>query len=132
MKAAANHMDLASRSDIIINVYGEFGRNVNLNGSMGWDHGNNMNLYTFGGSGVGGRQLGKIVGKTKRIGTSGQNRQFTAPTDDSYQCEPMGIASSVYKYFGVQNPEILSANEDMRAPNGFVAIDENAPNEWKA
>ncbi len=117
------------RNDVIINVYGEFGRNVNLNGSMGWDHGNNMNLYTFGGEGIGGRQLGKIVGSTKRIGTSGQNRQFTSPTDGSYQFEPMSIASSVYKYFGVLNPEALTTNEDPRAPAGFGAINEGVASE---
>jgi len=117
------------RNDVIINCYGEFGRNVNLNGSMGWDHGNNMNLYTFGGADIGGRQLGKIVGSTRRIGTSGQNRQFTSPTDGSYEFEPMSIASSVYKYFGVQNPEALTATEDSRAPDGFPAIDETIASE---
>ena len=119
-----------ARNDVIINCWGEFGRNVNLNASMGWDHGNNMNLYTFGGNGLGGRQLGKLVGKTERIGTSGQNRQFTSPTGDSYQFEPMCIASSLYSYFGVLNPERMSANEDTRAPAGFGAINEGAASEF--
>ncbi len=42
----------ATTDNIVINVFGDFGRRVNLNNSMGWDHGNNQNLYTFGGAGV--------------------------------------------------------------------------------
>lgn len=110
----------ASASSVVINVFGDFGRNVNLNDSMGWDHGNNQNLYTLGGSGIEGRALGKLVGRTQRIGTPFQNRQFTSPTADSYQCEPFSIASTIFKYFGVQNPEVLT---------GEPAIDENAPDE---
>ena len=122
LQVACRHMELMSATNIVINVYGDFGRNVNLNGSMGWDHGNNQNLYTVGGSGLPGRALGKLVGKTKRIGTPFQNRQFTSPTAGSYQCEPFAIASSIFKYFGVQNPEVLT---------GEPAIDEstNVPDE---
>jgi hypothetical protein len=74
------------------------------------------------GSGLPGRALGKLVGKTQRIGTPFQNRQFTSPAAGSYQCEPFAIASSIFKYFGVQNPEVLT---------GESAIDESAgvPNE---
>jgi len=120
LEVAVNHMNVTGRDNIIINVYGEFGRNVNLNNSIGWDHGNNQNLMTFGGAGIPGRGLGKIVGKTERIGASGVNRQFTSPTEDSYQAEPFSIASSMYRYFGVQNTEVL--NDD-------PPLDENAPNE---
>ncbi len=120
LEVAVKHMNLTNRDNIIINVYGEFGRNVNLNNSIGWDHGNNQNLMTFGGKGIPGRTLGKIVGTTQRIGASGVNRQFTAPTSNSYQAEPFSIASSVYKYFGVQNGEVI--NDD-------PPLDENAPNE---
>ena len=121
LNVAAKHMKLMGRNDILINIFGDFGRNVNLNGSMGWDHGNNQNLYTLGAAAVRPGALGKIVGKTQRIGTAFENRQFTSPTSDSYQCEPFSIASSVYKYFGVQNPEILT---------GEPAIDEvNTPNQ---
>ncbi len=120
LEVAVNHINLTNRDNIIINVYGEFGRNVNLNNSIGWDHGNNQNLITLGGKGIPGRTLGKIVGTTERIGSSGVNRQFTSPTSDSYQAEPFSIASSVYKYFGVQNWDVL--NDD-------PPLDENAPNE---
>jgi len=126
IQAAVRHMDAAYTAgishahNIIINVYGDFGRNVNLNNSLGWDHGNNQNLYTFGGKAIAGRGLGKIVGRTERIGSSGLNRQYTSPTSDSYQFEPFALASTMYKHFGVSNPQVIS---------GEPAIDETAPSE---
>ena len=116
LAAAVRHMQLVSANHIVINVFGEFGRNVNLNNAMGWDHGNNQNLYTLGGAGIPGRTLGKLVGRTRRIGTPSMNRQFTAPTNDSYQCEPFSIAATIFSYFGVQNPDALT---------GEPAIDES-------
>ena len=79
-------------------------------------------MYILGGSAIPGRALGKLVGRTQRIGTPFENRQLTSPTADSYQSEPFSIASAIFKYFGVQNPEILT---------GEPAIDEsdNVPNE---
>ncbi len=118
LRVAALHMNLLSADNIVINVYGDFGRNVNLNNASGWDHGNNQNLFTMGGSGIPGRSLGKLVGKTQRIGTPFENRQFTAPTADSYQFEPFALASTIYGYFGVQNPELLT---------GEPVIDETNP-----
>ncbi len=60
LRVATKHLKYADRSNggtrrtdnIVIQVHGDFGRNVNLNGSGGWDHGNNQNLYTFGGAAV--------------------------------------------------------------------------------
>jgi len=126
LEVAAKHLEVEGKGNVVINVFGDFGRNVNLNNSMGWDHGNNQNLFTVGasqsaGSNIPGRELGKIVGKTERIGKAKVNRQFTTPTADSYQCEPFSIASSIYGYFGIQNPEKLT---------GEPPIDETAPNEW--
>ena len=122
LQVAVRHLVLMAADNIVINVFGDFGRNVNLNDANGWDHGNNQNLYTIGGSGIAGRTLGKLVGKTQRIGTPYRNRQFTSPSEDSYQCEPFAIASTLFKYFGIQNPELLT---------GEPAIDESAsvPNE---
>ncbi|MBL4712516.1 MAG: twin-arginine translocation signal domain-containing protein [Gammaproteobacteria bacterium] len=121
--------------NIVINVFGDFGRRVNLNNSEGWDHGNNQNLYTIGGAGVvsaanGGanRQLGKVVGRTERVGDPGTNNQVTEPQAGSYEIEPMSVAASVYSYFGVQNPEILTADPD-RNPAGDAAIDETVAGE---
>lgn len=124
LRVAVKHMKWSNKRNIVINVFGDFGRNVNLNNAGGWDHGNNQNLYTLGGWDIKDRKLGKIVGKTKRIGTPFENRQFTSPADGSYQCEPFAIASTIFKYFGVQNPEILT---------GELPIDEiNTVNEWIA
>ena len=122
LRVGSRHLALMEANNVIINVFGDFGRNVNVNDSNGWDHGNNQNLYTIGGADITDRALGKLVGKTQRIGTPFKNRQFTSPTGDSYQCEPFAIASSFFKYFGVQNPELLT---------GEPAIDEsdNVPNE---
>jgi hypothetical protein len=108
LQVAARHLELAGASNIVINVFGDFGRNVNINDSNGWDHGNNQNFFTIGGSAIAGRALGKLAGKTEPAG--------------SYQCEPFSIASTIYKYFGVQNPEVLT---------GEPAIDEtdNVTNE---
>jgi len=139
LRVAAKHIRLGTRNDIngnplatdniVINVHGDFGRNVNLNGSMGWDHGNNQNLFTIGGSAIRpAGALGKVIGKTERFGNTGQNRQFTRPTSDSYEAEPMSIGSTVYSYFGVQNPEVLTADADMN-PAGDPKIDETVGGE---
>jgi len=67
--------------------------------------------------------LGKIVGKTEVFGSANENRLFTRPTDDSYQAEPMSIAASTYRYFGVRNPRVLTMDSEFN-PNGDNAIDE--------
>lgn len=119
LSTAMAHLRASNRNDIIINVYGDFGRNVNINDTLGWDHGNNQNFYTLGGRAISGRALGKLVGRTQRIGTNYANRQYTSPTSDSYQCEPFAIAASTFKYFGIQNPEVLTG--------GVAPIDEVTP-----
>lgn len=113
-----------STDNIIIKVHGDFGRNVNLNNSEGWDHGNNQNLYTLDGNAI--RKagaLGKVVGKTEVFGQANQNRQYTRPTEDSYEAEPLAIASTVYQYFGAQNPQALSRDDEMN-PSGDKATNE--------
>ena len=124
LQSAARHLELAGADNVVINVFGDFGRNVNLNDSQGWDHGNNQNLFTLGGAGISGRALGKLAGRTQRIGNPFQNRQFTAPTETSYQFEPFAIATTIFKFFGVQNPEVLTgepAIDEMNAvPNELI------------
>lgn len=118
-----------STDNIIIKVHGDFGRNVNLNNSAGWDHGNNQNLYTIGGAALRpAGALGKVVGKTEIFGPANENRQYTKPTDDSYQAEPVAIASSVYRYFGAQNPKPLTSDVDLN-PKGDGAINERVAGE---
>ncbi len=110
--------------NIIINVHGDFGRNVNLNNSRGWDHGNNQNLYTFGGSAIRPQgALGKVVGSTEVFGSGENNRLFTRPTDSSYQAEPMSIASSIYQYFGATNAASMTQDVEYN-PTGDAPIDE--------
>ena len=137
LRAAAKHIRYSdtvhggsrNTGNIIINVHGDFGRNVNLNNSMGWDHGNNQNLYTIGGHSIRGRAaLGKIVGKTEVFGSANENRLFTRPTNDSYQAEPMSIAASTYRYFGVQNPTVLTMDAEYN-PSGDNALDESVAGE---
>lgn len=133
----AAHLDAGGyaggrRTDnIVINVFGDFGRLVNLNNSQGWDHANNQNLYTLGGSAVrpgGASALGKVVGSTLRVGAPGQNNQYTMPTGSSYEAEPLAVASSVYSYFGAQNPEVITADPESN-PSGDVPIDETVAGE---
>ena len=117
--------------NIVINMCGDFGRRVNLNGNQGWDHGNNQNLFTFGGAGVrqgGAAALGKVVGRTVRVGDSGTNGQVTEPAPGSYEAEPMSVASTVFSYFGVQNPELLTRDDELN-PGGVPAIDETQAGE---
>lgn len=117
--------------NIVINMSGDFGRRVNLNGNQGWDHGNNQNLFTFGGAGVragGTAALGKVVGRTVRVGTPGTNNQVTEPAAGSYEAEPMSVASTVFSYFGVQNPEVLTRDDELN-PAGVPAIDETQAGE---
>lgn len=143
MKAAVLHIKYADASkntgtfttlkgnarptdNIVMNICGDFGRRVNLNGNQGWDHGNNQNLFTFGGAGVrapGAAALGKVVGKTVRVGDPGTNNQVTEPAQGSYEAEPMSVASTVFSYFGVQNPQVLTADDELN-PLGVPAIDE--------
>ena len=102
-------------NNIIINVFGDFGRLVNLNNSGGWDHANNQNLYTFGGAGVRPTKeaaaMGTVVGATRREGTPKTNNQYTVPAEGSVTFEPMSVAASIYGYFGVQNPQVMTASD---------------------
>lgn len=76
--------------------------------------------------------LGKIVGTTNIFGTPGQNRLFTKPSHptgdegvgvlgglnqdgvpiSTYEFEPQAVASTVYGWFGVTNPELLTKNDE--------------------
>jgi hypothetical protein len=142
IKSAMAHIDASNgvstigggtrtRTDnIVINVFGDFGRLVNLNGSGGWDHANNQNLYTFGGAGVRPTKeaaaLGTVVGTTRRAGSSKTNNQYTVPTSDSPTWEPMSVASSIYGYFGATNSHILTADATYN-PEGDVRFEDRLP-----
>ncbi len=130
LNIAAKHLEAEGKANVMINVYGDFGRNVHLNDSMGWDHGNNQNFFTVSANPnapsirtgkIEGYELGKIIGRTENYYEG--NRQYTRPLEDSYQAQPFAVASTIYKYFGIQNPEIMTDNI---APIDFV----NPQNEW--
>lgn len=137
LRVAAKHIRYSDISyggsrdtrNIIINVHGDFGRNVNLNNSGGWDHGNNQNLYTIGGEAIRTKgALGKIVGRTAIFGDASENRLFTKPRQDSYEAEPMAIAASTYQYFGAMNPSALTCDAESNI-EGDNAIDEQVEGE---
>ncbi len=122
---------MRTTDNIVVNMFGEFGRRVNLNNNQGWDHGNNQNLFTFGGAGVragGAAALGKVVGTTVRVGSGGTNNQVTEPASGSYEAEPMSVAATVYSYFGVQNPEVLTRDAKLNT-DGVAKIDETVAGE---
>ena len=119
-----NGFQRTTNDNIAINMFGDFGRRVNLNGNQGWDHGNNQNLYTFGGADLRPpNALGKVVGTTVRVGDPLTNNQVTEPAPVSYTAEPMSVAATVFSYFGVQNPELLTRDDEFN-PAGVPAIDE--------
>ncbi|GIX22618.1 MAG: hypothetical protein KatS3mg121_1401 [Gammaproteobacteria bacterium] len=118
-----------STGNILINVYGEFGRRCNLNGSCGWDHGNLQNLFTLMGAAVRpAGALGKVVGRTRRSGTPGTNNQVQVPAPDSYEFEPAAVAATIYRAFGVLNPEVLTADPVLN-PAGSGPIDQTVAGE---
>lgn len=106
IEAAMSHIKAEGRDNITIMVFGEFGRNVSLNDSLGWDHGNNQNVYVFGGQ----RYFNStgIIGETELEASNNNNRLYLAPTTDSYTFEPYSIAATLYKMYGISNPAALT------------------------
>lgn len=92
-------------------VMTEFGRNVNLNDSGGWDHGNQFNLMVFSNNDT--LKMGKIIGETEIYGEDG-TRLYTRPKENSVSYEPYAIASTIAKLYGIENFEEI---------NGQSAID---------
>ncbi len=113
IEVALAHLKAESRNNVNIMVFAEFGRNVNLNDSEGWDHGNNQNVYIFGGKDYF-NHVG-IVGETQLQPTEANNRLYTEPRANSYTFEPYAVAATIYKMYGVSNPEVLT--------QGYGAID---------
>ena len=113
IEVALAHLKAESKNNVNIIVFAEFGRNVNLNDSEGWDHGNNQNVYIFGGKDYF-NHVG-IVGETELKPTESNNRLYTQPTETSYTFEPYAVAATIYKMYGVTNPEVLT--------QGYGAID---------
>ncbi len=107
LKSAMAHIKAEGKEqNINIMVFGEFGRNVNLNSANGWDHGNLQNLYILGGKQYFNHR--GVVGETILDNTGQINRLFLKPKQGSYWFEPLSIASTIYKIYGIENPNILT------------------------
>ncbi|NPA82115.1 MAG: DUF1501 domain-containing protein [Epsilonproteobacteria bacterium] len=107
IKSAVDHIKALKREDRInILVFGEFGRNVNLNAAKGWDHGNNQNLFSFLGKNYF-NELG-VVGETYLPSVGEVNRMYLKPKPSSYSFEPFSIAATLYKIYGIKNPQVLT------------------------
>ncbi|CAA6822519.1 MAG: Unknown protein [uncultured Sulfurovum sp.] len=113
IEVSLEHLAAKEKRNVNIIVFSEFGRNVNLNDSEGWDHGNNQNVFIFGGQQYF-NHVG-IVGETQLEPIQDNNRLYTQPKDDSYTFEPYAVAATIYKMYGVTNPEVLT--------KGYGAID---------
>ncbi|BBG65190.1 hypothetical protein NNO_0487 [Hydrogenimonas sp.] len=114
--AAMKHMKAAGRDNINIVVYGDFGRNYNINGSDGWDHGNNQVVYWFGGE----RYLNSlgVVGETDLHVWMKKARLYSRPKEGSFEFEPYSIASTFYRLYGITNPEVLTGGYGIISPAG--------------
>jgi len=109
LKSAMAHIKAEGKeANINIMVFGEFGRNVNLNSAVGWDHGNLQNFYVLGGKGYFNHK--GIVGETVLENTGQINRLYLKPENGTYQFEPLSIAATLYKIYGIENPETLTNN----------------------
>lgn len=109
LRSAVAHLKAENKEGTInIMLFGEFGRNVNLNSALGWDHGNLQNLYLLGGKNYFSHR--GVVGETVVYDPGSINRLYLHPKVGSYAFEPLSIAATLYKIYGVTNPEILTNN----------------------
>ena len=107
LKSAMAHLKaLGKQNNISIMVFGEFGRNVNLNSALGWDHGNLQNFYVLGGKNYFSHR--GVVGETMLDDSGSVNRLYMKPKEGSESYEHLSIAATLYKLFGVTNPEVLT------------------------
>ncbi len=115
LKSAVAHIKAEGKEqNINIMVFSEFGRNVNLNSALGWDHGNLQNFYVLGGKGYFNHK--GVVGETALDNTGAINRMFLKPKSGTYQFEPLSIAATLYKIYGIENPETLTNGNNAVAP----------------
>lgn len=106
LSAAMQHIKALNKDQSInIMVWGDFGRNVNLNSALGWDHGNLQNLFILGGK----RYFNRvgIVGQTT-LAQDGDTRLYLHPASSSYRFEPASVAATIYRIYGITNPEVLT------------------------
>jgi len=107
LKSAIAHLKALNKANnVSIFVFGEFGRNVNLNSASGWDHGNLQNFYVLGGKSYFTHR--GVVGETQLTDRGAINRLYMQPKEGSYSFEHVSIAATIYKIFGIKNPEVLT------------------------
>jgi len=107
LSAAMQHIKAEGKEDTIsIMIFSDFGRNVNLNNAKGWDHGNNQNFYQLGGKNFF-NHVG-IVGETILYNPHSIDRLYLQPKRGTYSFEPLSIAATLYKIYGIENPEVLT------------------------
>jgi len=110
LKSAMAHLKAIGKDGTInIMVFGEFGRNVNLNAANGWDHGNLQNFFVLGGKNYFNHQ--GIVGKTIAHGVEDGGRLWLKPDYDDYWFDPLSIAATLYKIYGIENPQVLTGGD---------------------
>jgi hypothetical protein len=108
LKSGVEYLKAENNQNISIWIFTEFGRNVNLNKSLGWDHGNIFNLFVAGNNPTY-LNMGKIIGETEIFKTDlDGNRVYMRPTENSEKHEPFAIASTIEQIFGIKNPESLT------------------------
>jgi uncharacterized protein (DUF1501 family) len=108
LKSGADYLKSSNNRTISIWVFTEFGRNVNLNKSLGWDHGNILNLYVIGNE-PNYLKMGKVIGETEIFKPDlDGNRIYMRPVEGSEKYEPFSIASTIESIFGIKNPEVLT------------------------
>ncbi len=106
LSVAMQHIKRLNRqNNISIMVWGDFGRNVNLNNALGWDHGNLQNVYILGGRNYF-NHVG-VVGNTV-LSQSSATRMYSHPANGSYWFEPASVAATIYRIFGITNPAYLT------------------------
>ena len=107
LKSAMEHIKAEGKDgNINICIFGDFGRNVNLNSALGWDHGNNQNLFLLGGKNYF-NHVG-VAGETKLYNSGALNRLYLVPKEGSVEFEPLSVAATIYKIYGIENPEVLT------------------------
>ncbi len=107
LRSAVAHINALEKDQTItLMVFGEFGRNVNLNSAFGWDHGNLQNLYVFGGKKFFDHK--GVVGETVVDNPNSLNRLWLKPKSGTYWFDPLSIAATLYRIYGIENPDALT------------------------
>ena len=113
LEVGVKHIKASGKKNINIVLLSEFGRNVYYNNALGWDHGNLQNIYWLGGWDYF-KHLG-IVGETGISDSSRVGRIYHIPknfgkSNESYHFQVFSVATTLYKLYGIKNPEILTNN----------------------